>query len=45
MEINSTFDKYNYFYKQIGESGIQKESISKFYRAVGNKIRKKIHAR
>ena len=43
LTINEAFDKCNDFCQQIGENGIAKESISKFYRVVRNRIKERMH--
>ena len=45
ITVNNIYDKCKDFCKQIGEGGVAKESISKFYRVVKNRLREKMHSK
>ena len=45
IKVNNAYDKCNDFCNQIGEGGVAKESISKFYRVVRNRLREKMHSK
>ena len=45
ISINNAFNKTKYFCMQIWEVGVDKESLSKFYRAVRSRLRENIYSK